>query len=249
MIDERGCGFSKCGNVDISEWHNFGTEGNPGMQIFIYDKENRSVMNATGSDGLSADDYKVWFSESNAKFYKKNGGMICETEVAVSGEENAELRLVKVTNTANCSLTVEITAFVRLVLNRRESFDAHPSFSDMFVVTEGALGGEASSCVFSESKEYGNTENKRTACSVTVKAMRRKRSIEDMGCFAAMSLSGDCGFEGRAQFDTNLITFLGRGGGSALPQAVADDLPLAMESGTVLYPCFAVRGTVKVMPG
>ncbi|RYZ72355.1 MAG: hypothetical protein EOP09_03325, partial [Proteobacteria bacterium] len=65
--------------------------------------------------------------------------------------------------------------------------------------------------------------------------------------FHVLSVEGDT--VGDAQFETDRARFLGRGRTAADPAAMSDYRALSGTSGSVLDPAFAIRRTVRILPG
>ncbi len=57
-------------------------------------------------------------------------------DVAVSPEDDAEVRRISITNHGSRTREIDITSYAELVLARPADDAAHPAFSKMFVQTE-----------------------------------------------------------------------------------------------------------------
>ena len=58
------------------------------------------------------------------------------TEIAVSPEDDIELRRVRITNMARTRRTIEVTSYAEVVLAPDGADAQHPAFSNLFVQTE-----------------------------------------------------------------------------------------------------------------
>ena len=86
--------------------------------------------------------------------------MTTTLEVAVSPEDDAEVRRVSITNLGSRVREVEVTSYAEIVLATAASDTAHPAFSKMFVQTEfdneiGAIAGHAAAALADRSAGLG----------------------------------------------------------------------------------------------
>ena len=73
------------------------------------------------------------FSEDHAEFIRRDGTLTTTLEVLVSGEDDAEVRRVSLTNSGRRTREIELTSYAELVLAPPRPMHAHPAFSKMFV--------------------------------------------------------------------------------------------------------------------
>jgi cyclic beta-1,2-glucan synthetase len=175
--------------------------------------------------GVEADSYKVEFSEDRAEIVRRDGTMTTTLEIAVSPEDDAEVRRVSISNLGSRVREVELTSYAELVLAPEAADTAHPAFSKMFVQTEfdaqvGAL-----------------------------LATRRLRSPTDAPVWAAHLAVAEGESVGEIQFETDRARFLGRGQDVRNAISVIDGRPLSDTVGTVLDPIFSVRRRLRIPAG
>ena len=67
---------------------------------------------------------------------RRDGTMTTTLEVAVSPEDDAEVRRVSISNLGSRVREIELTSYAEIVLATDAADTAHPAFSKMFVQTE-----------------------------------------------------------------------------------------------------------------
>ncbi len=83
-----------------------------------------------------SDSYEAIFSDARAEFRRSDRGFDTHTEIAVSPEDDIELRRITITNTARSRRTIEVTSYAEVVLAPAVADALHPAFSNLFVQTE-----------------------------------------------------------------------------------------------------------------
>jgi cyclic beta-1,2-glucan synthetase len=145
--------------------------------------------------------------------------------VAVSPEDDAEVRRVSITNLGSRVREVELTSYAEVVLAPAAADTAHPAFSKMFVQTEFDA-------------EVG-----------AILATRRLRSPSEVPIWAAHLAVTEGETMGEIQFETDRARFLGRGRDLRDAVSVIDGRPLSDTVGTVLDPIFSVRRRLRIPAG
>ena len=226
MITAAGAGFSRWQDLAVTRWREDATCDSWGAYIFLRDVHSGRVWSAGYQpSSVEADSYDVGFSEDRAEIVRRDGTIVTTLEVAVSGEDDAEVRRVSISNLGSRTREIELTSYAELVLAPDAADAAHPAFSKMFVQTEfednvGAL-----------------------------LATRRRRSPTDISMWAAHLAVVEGESAGEAQFETDRARFLGRGRTIRTPISVIDGRPLSNTIGTVLDPIFSLRRRVRIPAG
>ena len=145
--------------------------------------------------------------------------------MAVSPEDDAEVRRVSISNLGSRAREIELTSYAEIVLAPDAADAAHPAFSKMFVQTEFEA-------------EVG-----------ALLATRRPRSPADPQIWAAHIAVVEGDSAGGVQFETDRARFLGRGRATRTPISVIDGRPLSNTIGTVLDPIFSLRRRVRIPAG
>ena len=225
MITAAGSGYSRWRDIAVTRWREDVTRDHWGSYIFLRDIDNGEVWSAGYQpSGVEADRYDVTFSEGRAEIIRHDGTITTTLEVAVSSEDDAEVRRVSITNLGSEVREIELTSYAEIALAPKATDDAHPAFSKLFVETEFVANASA------------------------LLATRRQRSPADTQAWAAhlAVIEGDT--TGELQFETDRARFLGRGRGLRTPMAVIDGSPLSGTVGAVLDPIFSLRRRVQVPP-
>ena len=119
------------------------------------------------------------------------------TEIAVSPEDDIELRRVCITNRSRTRRAIEVTSYAEVVLAPPAADALHPAFSNLFVQTEIIREQRAILCT------------------------RRPRSHGEQApwMFHLMAVHG--GNIGEVSYETDRMRFIGRGNTVADPQAMS----------------------------
>ncbi|MGC2494223.1 GH36-type glycosyl hydrolase domain-containing protein [Candidatus Binatus sp.] len=226
MITAAGSGFSRWRDLAVTRWHEDVTCDSWGTYIFIRDVNSGKVWSAGFQPaGVEADSYEVEFSEDRAEIVRRDGTMTTTLEIAVSAEDDAEVRRVSISNLGSRMREVELTSYAEIVLATDASDTAHPAFSKMFVQTE--FDAEVGALL----------------------ATRRLRSPSEVPVWAAHLAVVEGESVGEIQFETDRARFLGRGRDVSDSVSVIDGRPLSDTAGTVLDPIFSVRRRLRIPTG
>ncbi len=142
------------------------------------------------------------------------------TEIAVSPEDDIELRRVRITNRARTRRTIDITSYGEVVLAPAAADAIHPAFSNLFVQTEIIPGSKAILCT------------------------RRPRSVEEVEPWMLHLMAVHGAEVVAVSYETDRAKFIGRGNTSIHPQAISGGegvykASLSGSEGSVLDPIFA----------
>jgi cyclic beta-1,2-glucan synthetase len=224
MLTSAGSGYSRWRDIAVTRWQEDVTRDAWGSAIFLRDRASGVVWSAGYQpSGVEPGKYDVVFSEGRAEIIRRDGTTTTRTEVAVSSEDDAEVRRISVTNHGLRSRDIEITSYAELVLAPQAADDAHPAFSKMFVETAFEAGA--------------------------LLATRRRRSASEPEVWAAHLVVTEGETVGAPQFETDRARFLGRGRTIRAPFALATAAPLSGTVGTVLDPVFSLRRQMRIPPG
>jgi len=83
-----------------------------------------------------SDKYEAIFSEARAEFRRRDHDFDTHTMIAVSPEDDIELRRVTITNRARTRRAIDVTSYAEVVLASPAADALHPAFSNLFVQTE-----------------------------------------------------------------------------------------------------------------
>jgi len=226
MITAAGSGYSRWRDFAVTRWHEDATCDCWGTYIFLRDAHSGEVWSAGYQpSGTEPDSYEAAFLEDRAEIARRDGTTATTLKVMVSPEDDAEVRLVSISNLGSRVREIEVTSYAEIVLGPEAADTAHPAFSNLFVQTEfiADLGA--------------------------VLATRRRRSPAEPETCAVHLAVVEGELVGGAQFETDRARFLGRGRGVRTPISVIDGRPLSNTAGAVLDPIFSLRRRVRVAPG
>lgn len=224
MLTSAGSGYSRWKDLAVTRWREDVTRDDWGSYIFLRDRGSGKCWSASYQpSGVAADRYRVAFSEDRAEIQRRDGAIRTTLEVVVSGEDDAEVRRLSISNTGTQAVEIEVTSYLELVLAPLAADMAHPAFSKLFIQTEflAPLGA--------------------------LIATRRKRSPAEPEIWAAQIMVVEGTTIGPLQVETDRASFLGRGGDLRSPRGMTGTA-LSGTVGTVLDPIFAMRRTLRI-PG
>ena len=223
MVTAAGSGYSRWHDVVITRWREDVTCDGWGAYIFLRDVRSGETWSAGYQpSGVEPDNYAVTFSEDRAEIIRHDGTISTMLEIAISPEDDAEVRRVSITNHGNRVREIELTSYAEIALARQSDDVAHPAFAKLFVETEFEPNLGA------------------------ILATRRRRSAGDPLVWAAHLAVVEGETSSDVQFETDRARFLGRGQTIRSPAAIADGWPLSNTSGAVLDPIFSLRRRVQI---
>lgn len=225
MLTSTGGGYSKCGDVALTRWRSDATRDHWGQFMYLRDLNGQRVWSATHQPTCApADAYEVLFSIDKAEFHRRDGDIETHLEVAVSPENNAEVRQLTLTNHGSQARTIEITSYAEVVLNAQAADLVHPAFHKLFVQTE-----------------YIPEET-------ALLAMRRQRDARQAPLWGVHVLATGGDGARDVEYETSRQAFLGRRRTPQRPAALDHGARLTMQTGAVLDPIFSLRCTVTIPP-
>jgi len=224
MISNSGSGYSMRDNTEIYRWRHDATKDDSGMFFYIKDVSTGKWWSPTYEPCKSEGDfYKAIFALDRAEFIRKDGNIITNTVVAVSNEEDAEVRKISITNKTASAKILEITSYSEITITRHDADLAHPAFSNLFVTTEFVKDPE---CII---------------------ASRRPRSDKDTEHWIMQKMIVEGVELSNTSYETSRINFIGRGRNKTSPEGI--NSPLKNTVGDVLDPIISIRKKIKIHPG
>jgi cyclic beta-1,2-glucan synthetase len=225
MITNAGGGYSRWKDIAVTRWREDATRDNTGMFCYIRDlASGKFWSNAYQPTVKPADSYEAIFSEGRAEFRRHDLDYDTHTEVAVSPEDDIELRRVRITNRARTRRTISVTSYAEVVLTSAAADALHPAFSNLFIQTELIDARHAILCT------------------------RRPRSATEHIpiMFHLMAVHG--GKKSAVSYETDRMQFIGRGNSTVAPQCMNHTAPLSNSQGSVLDPIVAIRYEITLDP-
>ena len=224
-VTNAGGGSSVWRGLAVTRWHRDATRDADGQFIYLRDVRSGTVWSATYQPSRrEPDDYAVTFSGDRASFRRRDGEISTQLDVAVSAEDDVEVRRIAVRNHGTSIRELEITSYAEIVLAASADDLAHPAFGKLFIETEYLPGSAALLC------------------------HRRPRDPRESALWAFHTVSLEGRPQGAVEWETDRTRFLGRGRTPADPVAL-DGRALSGTTGAVLDPIASLRQRIRLPPG
>ncbi len=222
MVTNSGGGYSRWRDFDITRWRADTTRDHWGSFLYFRDIDDGGSW-SLGFHPLDRPErrYSVTYSAEKVEFRRRDYDMETEGQVVVSPEDDAEIRLISLTNRSLHARTIELTSYTELALAPHASDRAHPAFGNLFVQTRAIPERRA------------------------LLAWRRQRSPEEPTIWVGQVLLG-VSPPGKFTFETDRLRFVGRGRTLRNPSGLVDQLENT--EGYVLDPVFCLRSQVTLGP-
>ena len=137
MITNAGGGYSRWKDLAVTRWREDTTCDNRGAFCYIRDLATGAFWSTAYQPTLKASrQYEAIFSEGRAEFRRRDQDFDTHTEIAVSPEDDIELRRITITNRAQTGRTIEVTSYAEVVLAPPAQDALHPAFSNLFIQTK-----------------------------------------------------------------------------------------------------------------
>ncbi len=225
MITNTGGGYSRWKDMAVTRWREDATCDNWGTFCYLREATSGEFWSTAYQPALKrTETYQAIFSEERAEFRRRHHGFDARTEIAVSPEDDIELRRVRITNHARTRRAIEVTSYAEVALAPAAADALHPAFSNLFVQTEIMRQQRAILCT------------------------RRPRSQDEHApwMFHLMAVHG--ADIGEVSYETDRTRFIGRGNTVADPDAMRSGAALSGGEGSVLDPIVAIRYQVTLDP-
>ncbi|MBU1612192.1 MAG: cyclic beta 1-2 glucan synthetase, partial [Proteobacteria bacterium] len=231
MVTNAGGGYSRWNDLAVTRWREDPTCDNWGTSCYLRDVDSREYWSTTHQPTLKhSKHFEAIFSEGKAEFQCRAHDFDAHTEIAVSPEDDIELRRLRITNRSRTRRDIDVTSYTEVALTPQAADALHPAFSNLFVQTEIIRRNQAILCT------------------------RRPRSHDEEPPFMLhMMAVRSSGIKG-ISYETDRMRFIGRGNTTATPLALhADEAEysdlLSDSEGSVLDPIAAIRQRVTLEPG
>jgi cyclic beta-1,2-glucan synthetase len=224
-VTNAGGGASVWRGQQVTRWYRDAVRDADGQFIYLRDVRSGDVWSAAFQPSLrEPDEYAVTYSADRASFRRRDGEISTQLDVAVSTEDDVEVRVIAVRNHGTRIRELDVTSYAEIVLASAASDMAHPAFGKLFIETEYLPDAAALVC------------------------RRRPRDPAEppMWAFHALSLEGRA--QGPLEWETDRASFLGRGRTPANPVAL-DGRALSGTTGVVLDAIVSLRQRIRVSPG
>ena len=225
LLTGAGSGYSRLREMAVTRWREDGTRDPWGSFCYLRDVESGEFWSAAYQPTCSlVSDYEAIFSDAKAEYRGRRRSYDMHLEIAISAEDDIELRRLHITNRAAHARTIEITTYAEVVLAPAISDELHPAFSNLFVQTEIVRPKQALLCT------------------------RRPRSQDEVMPWMFHLVAVHDAAVDAISYETDRGRFLGRGNTARAPLALTDNGTLSDTDGSVLDPIVAIRCRVTLAP-
>ncbi len=225
VVTNAGGGASFWRGLSVTRYRQDPTRDPGGQFLYLRDVRSGSVWSATyRPTAKEPEDYVVTFLPEKASFHRRDEDIATDLDVAVSTEDDVEVRRLAVTNKGDRPREIEVTSYAEIVLGTPTDDLAHPAFGKLFVKTEYLKESAALLC------------------------RRRPRAPEEAGAWAFHAMSIEGRPQGQVEWECDRKQFLGRGRGPEDPQAL-DGRSLSGTTGALLDPIVSLRQRLRLVPG
>ncbi len=230
MITNAGGGYSRWKDLAITRWREDSTRDNWGAFCYIRDVSSGEFWSTAYQPTLKRSKrYEAVFSEGRAEFHRRDHDYDTHTEIAVSPEDDIEVRRVRITNRARTRRAIDVTSYAEVVLAPPAADALHPAFSNLFVQTEIIRRQRAILCT------------------------RRPRSQDEQTPWMLHLMAVHGAKIGEVSYETDRLRFIGRGNTVVDPQAMGGSAglftgTLSGSEGSVLDPIVAIRHRITLDP-
>ena len=225
MATNAGGGYSRWQDLAVTRWREDATCDGWGTFCYLRDTATGALWStAYQPTRRLAKKYEAIFIQGRAEYRCRAEGIDAHTEIAVSPEDDVEVRRVTLTNLAPQTRTIELTSYAEVVIAPLNTDLAHPAFSNLFVQTEILHDARAILCT------------------------RRPRAPGEQPpwLFHLMTTQGTPA--GDTSYETDRAKFIGRCRSVANPAAFDAVGPLSNTAGAVLDPMVGIRQGVVIDP-
>ena len=226
MVTNAGGGYSRWKDLAVTRWHEDSTCDNWGAFCYIRDVTTGAFWSTAYQPTLQTSrQYEAVFSEGRAEFRRRDHDLDTHTEIAVSPEDDIELRRITITNRARIRRTIEVTSYAEVVL---------------------ASGGSGCAPSGLQQSLCPDRDHPRAGGNTSARAGRAPSEKQSPWMFHLMAVHG--AEAGEASYETDRMRFIGRGNTIAHPDAMKGSSALSGSEGSVLDPIAAIRHQITIDP-
>jgi cyclic beta-1,2-glucan synthetase len=225
VVTNAGGGASFCRGSAVTRYRQDVTRDPGGQYLYLRDVRSGVVWSATHQPvGLEAEEYLASFQPARASFRRRDDGIVTRLDIAVSTEDDLEVRRLGVSNHTDRPREIEVTSYAEIVLAPQADDLAHPAFGKLFVESEYLP--DCAALLF----------------------RRRPRAADEKEIWAVHVLALQGRPQGAVEWERDRARFIGRGRDAARPLAL-DGRSLSGTTGAVLDPIASLRQRLRLAPG
>jgi cyclic beta-1,2-glucan synthetase len=224
-VSQAGGGSSFWRDLAVTRTRDDATRDPAGQALYLRDVRSGAVWSAGFQPACrEPEEYTATFLPEMVVLERRDMGLSSRLEIAVSPEDDVEVRRLTLTNLGADAREIEVTSAVEVVLGPPGEDLAHPAFGKLFLETEAF------------------PEHAALLCS------RRPRRGDEKPLWAVHGLAPAGRVQGPVEWETDRARFIGRGREASDPIAL-DGRPLSGTTGTVLDPVLSLRQRIRIAPG
>ncbi len=223
MLGAGGGGWSRWEKLAVTRWRDDATTEDHGCFIYLRDQvsgERWSAAYQPLAERCRAP-VEAIFTQAKAEYRRLVADIDCHTEIAVSPEDDVEVRRLTLRNQSPRERIIEITTYAEVVIAAQAADEAHPAFSNLFVQTEVIPARAA------------------------LLATRRPRTAAERPPFMIHQATVH-GATSDVSWTTARVKFIGRGRSLADPICLEQRGPLDKTTGAVIDPALALRHLIRI---
>ncbi len=226
LLTSAGGGYSRHRDMAVTRWREDGTRDHWGHFCYLRDVESGEFWSTSLQPTcVPVEQYEAIFSDAKAEFRGRRHGYESHLEIAISAEDDIELRRLRLSNRSRRARTIEITTYAEVVLAPAIADELHPAFGNLFVQSEIVRDKQALLCT------------------------RRPRAHDEVPPWMFHLVAVHDADIGAISYETDRARFIGRGNTPRSPQALTTDAALSDSAGSVLDPVVAIRCRIELAPG
>jgi len=236
LLTNRGAGFSRWKNLDLTRWHADAVLDPSGTWIYIQDmqKGDQSSDYPTWSATHqplpgSAKDSQVNFFAHMAVFRRTENDLTSTMEVTVAPEEPLEIRRLHLINNSAKERRLRITSYGEVILNQQTTDTRHPAYNKLFIESEYIP--ELNLLIFTHRKINGTDEQVFFGHMLVIEKSRTSHQTDLP-----------------VKFETDRRAFIGRDRNLHNPYALQSETYLTGSKGSTLDPIFSLGREIHLRP-
>ncbi len=225
VVTNAGGGHISADDLSVTRVRRDATRDPGSAFLYIRDVWSNAVWSATYQPTrVEPDEYVVTFGQDRATFRRRDGDIATQLDIAVSIEDDVEVRRLTLTNHGTRMRELDVTSYAEIVLATPAADLSHPAFGKLFLQTEYLPASAALLC------------------------HRRMRDPKERPLWAVHVMSLEGRSQGPVEWETDRMQFLGRGRDPSAAAAM-DGRALSGTTGNVLDPILSLRQRVRIAPG
>jgi len=145
MITNAGGGYSRWNDMAVTRWREDSTRDHWGTFCYLRDMASGKFWSTAHQPSLKrVDSYQAIFSESRPSSAAARTTLDAYTEIAVSPEDDIELRRITITNRGRRRRTIDLTSYAEVVLALPAADAEHPGSATCSCKARSCVSGRPS---------------------------------------------------------------------------------------------------------